>query len=184
MGFLKDMLVGTEGAAMKKNMASAAWLKGMLGEKYAYGQDALLKGLTGIDAGFDQASGVLSQQGQFATNAILASKAQTDASNKQALLASGGAAGSMSQNLANQSQAMTAQSLGELGTQLGTAQAGLHVQKGLAKNQAFQSLADYAMGSVNTANNITPTYQGQPGAIGAIFQGVGQGLGQWAGGGF
>ena len=81
MGFFKDFIGGTAGAASKKNQASASYLTSLAGEAGSFGQMQLMKSLAGIDEGFTIAEGILSKQGQAATSQILAGQKQTLASN-------------------------------------------------------------------------------------------------------
>ncbi len=90
MGFLSDLLLGTEGQAQKKNEAGAKKAQSVLDSSYAFGESSLLKGLTALDAGKTAALGNLAKYGQQATNQILASKAQTDAANSARPRSSGG----------------------------------------------------------------------------------------------
>ena len=181
--FLKDFLGGTTGAAEKKMKASAAANMALLGQQYGYGEQALLKGIAGIETGFTNAAGILAKQGQAATNQILAGGKQALDAGNQGLIDKGLYSTSAAANLGTQVQGQTNQAFQQLHEGLGAQQAGLEVGKGQALNQAQQSLAQYAMGKVSMQAGLTPQNTGQPGALAGIAGGVGQGLGLAAGGG-
>lgn len=181
MSFLKDFLVGTTGAAEKANKASAATLMAAFGANSSYGQEALLKGLTGLETAYANAEGVLAKQGQAATNQILAGQKQTIDSGTQGLIDKGLYSTSAAGNLASQVQGQTNQSLLQLHEGLGAQQAGLQVSKGQVLNSAQQTLAQYAANKTEQQANITPQVTGQPGFLAGVAGGVGQGLGQAAG---
>jgi hypothetical protein len=176
-GFMKDFLFGTQGAAEKKNEANAAALMSTLGTQYGYGEAQLLQGIAGLETGFSNAAGILSQQGLTATNQILATQKQTLGKNAQGLISSGLFNTTMGANLAQQAQAQTNQSLTGLAEGLGAQQAGLEVQGAQAKNAALQSLGQYAMNKVSVQKAITPQYTGSGGAMGSILGAVGAAFG-------
>ena len=183
MGFLKDFLGGTTGAATKANKAGAAANMATLATQYGYGEEVLLKGLAGIETGYANAAGILGKQGQAATNQILAGQKKTVDAGTQGLIDKGLYSTSAAGNLANQAQAQTNQQLLQLHEGLGAQQAGLEVGKAGALNAANQTLAQYAMNKVSAQANITPTYTGQPGALAGVAGAAGQALGSAAGGG-
>ena len=188
MGFFKDFLGGTTGAAAKANKASHKANMALLNKQYAYGESALLKGLSGIQTGYANAAGMISKQGQAATNQILAGQKQTVDAGTQGLIDKGLYNTSAAGNMANQAQAQTNQQLMQLHESLGAQQAGLEVGKAGAMNNAQMNLAQYAMSKAKNQHAMTPQYTGQPGFLANVAAGVGQGLGKgigkWASGGF
>jgi len=176
-GFLESLLLGTENEAQKKNEASTVSNMAALATQYGFGQSQLFKGLAALNKGYTNAQGILAKQGQTATNQILASKKQTDATNAQSLVSKGLFNTSIQGNLANQSQAMTAQALGGLAEALGTQQANLAVGQANAQQGAYQSLAQFAVNKVAMQANLTPQYQGTPGALGGLAGGFAQAYG-------
>ncbi len=183
MGFLKDFLVGTSGAAAKKNQASASNLLAMGAEAGSFGQMQLMKALTGLDEGFTIAEGILAKQGQAATGQILAGQKQTLGKQTQGLISKGLFNTSVAGNLAQQAQAQTSQQLGSLAEGLGAQQAGLAVQKAGAKAGAYQNLAQFALQKVQLQAGLTPQYTGSSGALPGILGAFGQKLGAGAGSG-
>ena len=177
MGFFKDFLFGTQGAAEKKNEANAAALMSTLGTQYGYGEAQLLKGIAGLETGFANAAGLLSEQGLAAKNQILATQQQTLGKQTQGLISSGLFNTTMGANLSQQAQVQTNQSLIGLAEGLGAQQAGLEVQGAQAKNAALQSLSQYAINKVGLQASITPQYKGSGGALGGILGAVGGAFG-------
>lgn len=184
MGFFKDFLGGTTGAAEKANKANHKANMALLNKQYAYGESALLKGLSGIQTGYANAAGMLAKQGQAATNQILAGQKQTVDAGTQGLIDKGLYNTSAAGNMANQAQAQTNQQLMQLHEGLGAQQAGLEVGKAGAMNNAQMNLAQYAMSKATNQSAMTPQYTGQPGFLAGMAGGVGQALGSWATGGF
>lgn len=186
MGFFKDFLGGTTGAAEKANKAYAAANMATLGKQYGYGQEMLLKGLAGIETGYGNAAGILAKQGQAATNQILAGQKQTVDAGTQGLIDKGLYNTSAAGNLASQAQAQTNQQLLQLHEGLGAQQAGLEVGKANAMNSASMGLAQYAAQKVAAQQSGTPQVTGQPGFLagvaGAAGQALGGSIGKWAGG--
>lgn len=178
MGFLKNLLDGGASEAMKANKANAAKNQALLNTQYALGTSSLYKGLSGLGAGTQAALTSLAQQGQLATNQIIAQGKQQGAANKQSLMDKGLYNTSVAQNLANQTAGTTMNALAGLGTQLGLAGAEIQMQDAAQKNAAYQNLAQYAMSKVGQQAAITPQYQGGTG----LLAGLGSGLGMLAGG--
>lgn len=179
MGFFKNLLDGGASEAMKANKASAAKLSSMLGTQYGIGSSALYKGLAGLDAGTQAAMKGLAQQGQLATNQIIAQGKQAQGQTKQSLTDKGLYNTSVASQMQQMNTGTTMNALAGLGTQLGLAGADIQMQNAAQKNAAYQNLAQYAMSKVGQQAAITPQYQGGTG----LLSGIGQGLGALAGGG-
>jgi len=176
---LKDILDGGASKAMKANKANAANLAAMLGTQYGIGSSALYKGLAGLDAGTQAAMTGLAQQGQLATNQIIAQGKQAQGQTKQSLTDKGLYNTSVASQMQQMNTGTTMNALAGLGTQLGLAGADIQMQNAAQKNAAYQNLAQYAMSKVGQQAAITPQYQGGTG----LLAGLGSGLGQIAGAG-
>lgn len=157
MSFFTDLLDGGYSSAKSANEKNAAFQKSVWQDQFSLGASYLQKALAEIDPAYAEASAALGKAGGVATQQIMANQKQTLAAGQQALMDSG-FGGTIAAQLPGQVAYQTNQQLAGLAENLGVQQGNLAIGNAQMKQNAYQSLAQFAQNKVNSLAQITPQY--------------------------
>lgn len=179
MGFLAGLFDGGQGYAKKKNEEKAAALMATLGQQYGFGISKWIESLKTLDDAKMNALGNLEDSGNQAKKAILEGGTQAKADVKQNLIDSGFSGGTVGAAAAAQVTGQTSDALAAWAEAKGAQTAQVQTTFGMAKSNALQGIADFAMKKVGIQADIMPTYEAAGGGIAGM---LGQAAGSYLGG--